>query len=104
MNQQQELLEQPLLDFAGDIRECFEVLRPFEALWGAVATHLATTKALYENPLAQQPDPSIVLADAFRASAAMSAAIKDLPADATAPKAMAAKVVAEIQVRHRVED
>ena len=98
VNQQQELLEQPLLDFAGDIRESFEALRPFETLWGNVAVHLTNTRALYEAPLAQQPDPSLVLADACRASAAMSAVIKELPAEATAPRAMAAKVVGEMQV------
>lgn len=99
MNQQQELLEQPLLDFSGDIRETLDALRPHETLWASIAAHLARTRALYEAPLAQQPDPAVVLTEACRASVAMAAAIKDLPADATPPRAMAAKVVAEMQAR-----
>ena len=88
-----------MLDFAGDIRESFDDLRPYETLWSNVASHMESMKALYEGPLTQQPDPSDVLSEAYRASAAISAAIKDLPPEATAPRAAGSKIIGEIQVR-----
>jgi hypothetical protein len=124
VNQQQELLEQPVLDFAGkqrrggshcfaastqllssplsqplgDIRDTLDDLRPYESLWQQSATHGVTMKRIYTMPLAKQPDPTLTLADVLRASASMTGIIKDLPPDASAPRAMAAKVVAEMQV------
>jgi len=91
INQQQELLEQPVVDYATDIKEATVRLAPFEKLWTAIAAYLSNTGRWYDQALlTNNADEALKEAENQRASAAK--VLRELPEEATAPRTLLSKV------------